>query len=297
VVGIMPDSFRLPLDYRADRPTEVWLPLLIDRANLGAWGDRSYFGVARLKAGMTPATASSELAVITERWRSAGTQGFQGGGPIRRDAVPVRQLITGAVRTPLLVVLGAVAVVLLIACANVVNLLLARSDARRREIAIRAAIGATRRHLMGQLLTEAAVLALLGGVAGVAIAHGALHLLLLLRPANVPRVDEVALDPTVVGFSAALALLSAVFFGLAPALQFARPQLTAALNDGGRSGTGSRRRRTVRGALVVVQLAFSVILVVAAGLLVRSLVELYRIDLGFDPRNVLTLQLQLPQTD
>jgi putative ABC transport system permease protein len=297
VVGIMPDSFRLPLDYRADRPTEVWLPLLIDRANLGAWGDRSYFGVARLKAGMTLETASSELAVITERWRSAGTQGFQGGGPIRRDAVPVRQLITGAVRTPLLVVLGAVAVVLLIACANVVNLLLARSDARRREIAIRAAIGATRRHLVGQLLTEAAVLALLGGVAGVAIAHGALRLLLLLRPANVPRVDEVALEPTVLGFSAALALLSGVFFGLAPALQFARPQLTAALNDGGRSGTGSRRRRTVRGALVVVQLAFSVILVVAASLLVRSLVELYRIDLGFDPRNVLTLQLQLPQTD
>ena len=209
----------------------------------------------------------------------------------------MRQLITGAVRTPLLVVLGAVAVVLLIACANVVNLLLARSDGRRREIAIRAAIGAARRHLVGQLLTEAAVLALLGGIAGVAIAHGALRLLLILRPANVPRVDEVALDPTVLAFSAALALLSGVLFGLAPALQFAQPELTAALNEGGRSGTGGRRRRVVRGALVVVQLAFSVVLVVAASLLVRSLVELHRIDLGFDPHNVLTLQLQLPQTD
>ncbi len=297
VVGIMPDLFRLPLDYRADRPTEVWLPLVVDRANLGAWGDRSYFGVGRLKPGVKAEAASSELGVVTERWRQAGFQGFQGGGPIRRDAIPVQQLITGAVRTPLLVVLGAVAVVLLIACANVVNLLLARSEGRRREVAIRAAIGAARRHLVAQLLTEAAVLALLGGIAGLAIAHAALRLLLLLRPANVPRVDEVALDPTVLVFSAALALVSGVLFGLAPALQLARPHLTAVLNDGGRSGTGGRRRRAVRGALVVVQLAFSVVLVVAAGLLVRSLVELYRIDLGFDPRNVLTLQLQLPQAD
>jgi putative ABC transport system permease protein len=296
VVGIMPDEFRLPLDYRAEGPSEAWLPLVIDRANLGAWGNRSYFGIGRLKPGVSPANATSELTVITQRWVQQGFEGF-GGGPSRRDALPVQQLITGAVRTPLLILLGAVAVVLLIACANVVNLLLARADVRRREIAIRAAIGATRGRLVGQVLVEAVVLAFLGGLCGLAAAFASLRLLVFLRPANVPRVDEVALDPSVLLATAGLSLVAAVLFGVVPALQLARPHLAGVLNDGGRSGTAGRRRRRLRGALVVMQLAFSVVLVVGASLLVRTLVELYRIDLGFDPRNVLTAQLQLPQGD
>jgi putative ABC transport system permease protein len=296
VVGIMPESFRLPLDYRADRPTEIWLPLVIDRASLGAWGDRSYFGVGRLKAGVAPANASSELAVITGRWVQAGFDGFR-GGVSRRDALPVQQLITGGVRTSLLILLGAVATVLLIACANVVNLLLARADVRRHEIAIRAAIGATRRQLVGQLFTEAAILSLLGGACGLAIAGAALRLLVLLRPANVPRVDEVALDPGVLAFTAAISMAAAVVSGTAPALQLARPHLSGVLSDGGRTGSQGRGRRKARRALVIVQIAFSVVLVIGAGLLVRSLIELYRVNLGFDPRNVLTAQLQLSQTD
>jgi putative ABC transport system permease protein len=296
VVGIMPESFRLPLDYRADRPTEVWLPLVIDRANLGAWGSRSYFGVGRLKSGLVPAHASSELAVITGRWVQAGFDGFR-GGVLRRDALPVQQLITGGVRTSLLILVGAVAAVLLIACANVVNLLLARADVRRHEIAIRAAIGATRRQLVGQLFTEAALLSLLGGACGLAIAHAALRLLVLLRPANVPRVDEVALDPAVLAFTAAISMASAVVSGTAPALQLARPHLSGVLGEGGRTGSPGRGRRKARRVLVIVQIAFSVVLVIGAGLLVRTLIELYRVDLGFDPRNVLTAQLQLSQTD
>jgi putative ABC transport system permease protein len=296
VVGIMPDSFRLPLDYRADRPTDVWLPLIIDRANLGAWGSRSFFGIGRLRPNVSPTSATSELTVITDRWVQQGFDGF-GGGAGRRDALPVQRLITGAVRTPLLILLGPVAVVLLIACANVVNLLLARADVRRREVAIRAAIGAARRHLVGQLLVEAAVLSFLGAMCGLALAFASLRLLVFLRPANVPRVDEVALDPSVLVVTVGLSVLAAVLFGVVPALQLARPHLTSVLNDGGRSETAGRGRRKMRGALVVVQLAFSVVLVVGAGLLVRTLVELNRIDLGFDPRSVLTAQLQLSQTD
>ena len=296
VVGIMPESFRLPLDYRADRPTEAWLPLLIDRANLGAWGNRSYFGIARLKRGIAPASASNELALITDRWVQAGFDGFR-GGVNRRDALPMQELITGAVRTPLFLLAGAVVAVLLIACVNVVNLLLARADVRRREVAIRTALGVGRRRLVGQLFTEAAVLSLLGGVCGLVIARAALRVLVFLGPANLPRVGAVTLDPAVLAFTGILSVAAAVLFGLAPALQLLRPNVTAILNDGGRGGTTGRSRRSVRGALVVVQLALSVLLVVGAGLLGRSLVELYRVDLGFDPQNVLTLQLQLPRTD
>ena len=193
--------------------------------------------------------------MITGRWVQAGFDGFK-GGVSRRDALPVQQLITGGVRTSLLILVGAVATVRLIACANVVNLLLARADVRRHEIAIRAAIGATRRQLVGQLFTEAAILSLLGGACGLAIAGAALRLLVLLRPANVPRVDEVALDPGVLAFTAAISMASAVVSGTAPALQLARPHLSGVLNDGGRTGDPGRGRRKARRALVIVQIAF-----------------------------------------
>jgi putative ABC transport system permease protein len=296
VVGIMPASFKLPLDYRADRPTEVWLPLAIDRARPGEWGDRSYIAIGRLKAGIDRVAATRELTAMTNRWIEAAFPGFR-GSIAARGALPLEQLITGSVRTPLVMLVWAVAGVLLIACANVVNLLLARADARRREIAIRAAVGASGGRLVGQLLTEAAVLSALGGVFGVAIAHGAMRLLVTLKPANLPRLDEVTLDLGVLAFTAVLSLASAVVFGLAPALQLTRPRLASILNDGGRSGTTGRSRRTVRRTLVVVQLAFSTVLVVAAALLARTLVELHRVDLGFDTGHILTFQLQLPPTD
>jgi putative ABC transport system permease protein len=297
VIGIMPASFKLPLDYRATRPTELWFPLVLDRANLGQWGDRSYFGVARLRSGIASSAASSEFKLISDRWIAAGFVIDHGDRGLVRAAVPMQEFITGAVRRPLLILLGAVAVVLLIACANVVNLLLARADARRREIAMRAAIGARRGDIIRQLLTESVVLSALGGLGGIVVAAGAMQVLTTLRPAGLPRVEEAALDPWTLVFTAGLSILTGVIFGLAPAIQLARQQFTRALNEGGRGGAAGKVRLAVRRGLVVVQLACSVVLVIGAGLLLRSLAELNRIDLGFQTERVLTAQLQLPASD
>src|SRR5688500_12036415 len=200
-------------------------------------------------------------------------------------------------RSALLILLGSVGFVLLIACANVANLQLARADVRRREVAVRAALGAARGHIVRQLLTESVMLAAAGAAAGLAVAWAGLQIVITLRPANLPRVDETSLDGAVLGFTAVLAIVTGILFGLLPALQLSRPDVTGILKDGGRSGTAGKSRQLARHALVVLQLASSVVLALAAGLLIRSLIELNRIDLGFDPGNVLTAQLQVPATD
>ena len=297
IVGVMPASFRLPLDYRAQRDTELMVPLVIDRANLGQWGDRSYFGVGRLKPQVDPQAATSEFTVISARWVQAGFVRDNGDGGLERSAIPLQEFITGSVRQPLLILFGAAGVVLLIACANVVNLLLARADVRRKEVAIRAALGAGRGRIARQLFTESLVLSAVSGVVALGIAEAAIRALVVLQPANLPRIGEAGIDATVIGFTAGLALIAGVVFGLAPAWQLSRPNVSAVLHETGRGGTAGRARLALRHGLVVVQLACSVILVVAAGLLVRSLVELNRIDLGFNPRNVLTAQIQLPLAD
>jgi putative ABC transport system permease protein len=197
----------------------------------------------------------------------------------------------------LLILFGAVGVVLLIACANVINLLLARAETRRREVAVRAALGASRRDIVRQLLSESVLLSALGGLAGLALARAAIQVLITLRPAGLPRVEEAGLDAAALAFTGGLAIMTGLLFGLAPALQLTRQGISANLNDGGRGGPPGQVRLTVRRSLVILQLAFSVVLVVGAGLLVRSLVELNRIDLGFEPRGVLTAQLQLPTAD
>jgi predicted permease len=294
VVGVMPAGFRLPLDYRGSRPTELWTAATIDRANLGQWGNRSFLAIARLRPGVSPQAASSELAVIGEDWVQAGY--VQRQDRLNRSAVPLQDFITGHVQPALFVLMGAVGFVLLIACANVVNLLLARADARRREIAVRGALGADRRDIARQLLTESLILSALGGAGGVLLAAAALQTLKTLRPRGLPRVEEVAIDPSALLFTALVAIGCGVIFGLLPALQITRQDLARVLNESGRSASPGRARHNVRRALVVVQLAFSVVLVVAAGLLLRSLVQLQQIDVGFDDRNVLTGQVQLPAT-
>ena len=297
IVGVMPPAVRLPVDYRVDRPSELWIPLTIDKANLGQWGSRSYFGVARLSDGVHPSAATSELAVISDRWIQAGFVKDSGDGGLARTAIPVQEFVVGDLRRPLLILLGAVGVVLLVACANVVNLLLARADTRRREVAVRAALGASRRDLMRQLLSESAILAGLGGVAGLALASGGLQTLVALRPAGLSRVEEAGLDPGVLMFTAGLSTITAILFGLVPALQLSRLGVASVLNESGRGEARGRARLAVRRGLVIVQLAFSVVLVVGAALLLRSLIALNRTDLGFNPDRVLTGQLQLPQSD
>ncbi|HEX7280777.1 MAG TPA: ABC transporter permease [Vicinamibacterales bacterium] len=300
VIGVMPPSFKLPNDFSSLRPTEAWVPEVVNLTNLGAWGNRSYSGLARLKDGVIERIASSELPVIAERWVAAGyvrraADGTLGG--LARRVIPAQEFVSGGMRTTLLILFGSVGFVLLIACANVANLQLARADVRRREVAVRAALGADRGHIIRQLLTESVMLAIAGAAAGLAVAWAGLQIVITLRPANLPRIDETSLDFTVLGFTALLAIVTGVLFGLLPALQLSRPDVTAILKDGGRSGTAGRSRQLARHALVVLQLASSVVLALAAGLLIRSLVELNRIDLGFNPADVLTAQVQVPATD
>jgi putative ABC transport system permease protein len=299
IIGVMPASFRLPNDYASTRPTEAWVPEVVDPANLGPWGSRSYFGLARLKDGVTPESATTELSVVASRWVQAGyvrarPDGSLGG--LARRVIPAQEFISGQVRGSILILFGSVAFVLLIACANVANLQLARADVRRREVAVRTALGAGRGQIISQLLTESVLLSVAGAGAGLAVAWAGLQIVITLRPANLPRLDETTLDGSVLLYTAVLAVVTGILFGLLPALQLSRPDVTEALKDGGRTGTAGRSRQFARRALVVLQLASSVVLALAAGLLIRSLVELNRIDLGFNPSNVLTAQLQVPAT-
>jgi putative ABC transport system permease protein len=300
VIGVMPASFRLPNDYASLRPTEAWVPEVVNPASLGAWGNRSYSGLARLKDGVSVTAASSELPVVAAQWIKAGhvrsaPDGSLGG--LARRVIPAQEFVTGQIRESLLILFGSVAFVLLIACANVANLQLARADVRRREVAVRAALGAGRGHIVSQLLTESVLLSIAGAAAGLAVAWAGLQIVITLRPANLPRLEDTSLDGTVLLFTAVLAVVTGVLFGLLPALQLSRPDVTSVLKDGGRSGTAGRSRQLARRGLVVLQLASSVVLALAAGLLIRSLIELNRIDLGFNPANVLTAQLQVPATD
>ena len=300
VIGVMPASFKLPVDFSSLRPTEAWVPEVVNPTSLGAWGNRSYSGLARLKDDISATTASNELLIVAERWIAAGyvrrsADGTLGG--LARRVIPAQEFISGGIRPTLLILFGAVGFVLVIACANVANLQLARADVRRREVAVRAALGADRGHIIRQLLTESVILAGAGAAAGLAVAWAGLQIVITLRPANLPRIDETSLDGGVLAFTALLAVVTGVLFGLLPALQLSRPDVTGILKDGGRSGTAGRARQFARQALVVLQLASSVVLALAAGLLIRSLIELNRIDLGFNPANVLTAQLQVPSTD
>jgi putative ABC transport system permease protein len=297
VVGIMPREFRLPLDYRVGRPTEIWIPQIVDPARLGAWGSRNFFAVGRLADDVAPATATSELAAIAKGWIRAGFVPDQGDNQLFRSAVPVQKFVSGAVQRPLLILFGAVGVLLLIACANLINLLLARMVSRRREMAIRAALGAGRGPLVRQLLVESLLLSVGGGGAGLGLAWIGLRGLAASRPPGIPRIEQASLDVGVLLFAAGVAVLTGVAVGLAPAFRLSRPDLSGFLQGGGRTQTPGRGIQTARRGLVIAQLASSVVLVIAAGLLVRSLVSLQRIDLGFDPRGLLTAHLQLPTAD
>ncbi|HUQ89968.1 MAG TPA: ABC transporter permease [Vicinamibacterales bacterium] len=299
IIGVMPASFRLPNDYASLRPTEAWVPEIVNAGNLGAWGNRSYSGFARLKDHVSPASATTELSVIASQWVKAGyvrarPDGSLGG--LARRVIPAQEFITGQVRGSLLILFGSVAFVLLIACANVANLQLARADVRLREVAVRTALGAGRGHIVWQLLTESVLLSIGGAIAGLAVAWAGLQIVVTLRPADLPRLDETTLDGPVLLFTAGLAIFTGIVFGILPALQLSRPDVTGVLKDGGRTGTAGRSRHLARRALVVLQLASSVVLALAAGLLIRSLIELNHIDLGFNPANVLTAQLQVAAT-
>jgi putative ABC transport system permease protein len=293
LIGVLPPSFRVPLDFAKERPIELWLPTTLDAPSYAGFGNRSFIGVGRLRRGVDVREATARMRTLEESWFRDGLVNERVD---RRIAVPAREDVLGDVRYVLFVLLGAVGVILLIACANVANLTLARSDARQREIAIRTALGASRGRLVRQLLTESVLLALIGGLLGAALAFTATEILVALDPPGVPRVSEIGLDLGVLAFTFVLAVGTGVLFGLAPAFELSRPQLSRALKEGGRTGTVGRSQQRFRDALVIAQVALSVTLLVGALLLVRSFAQLQRVNLGFDRRDALTFRVAVPQS-
>jgi putative ABC transport system permease protein len=293
IVGIMPARFQLPTDFGEDaaEPSQLWVPLFIDPSSTDR-GSHGYYGAAVLAPGATAGQASAELRAIAARWTSEGL--YPESDDFHTYAVPLEEDVRGAIRPILLLLSAAVAFLLLIACTNVANLLLVRAEGRQRELAVRMAIGAGPWRITRQLLTESLVLAVLGTGAGVAIAFAAARAIQAIDPTSLPRLGAFAVDMRVLAFTALVGTATTVVFGMAPVLRTWRLQLTDALRDGGISSTSGVHRQRMRGALVVAETALAVVLVTGAGLMIRSVSALQRIELGFDPRNVLTMRVALP---
>jgi putative ABC transport system permease protein len=286
VVGIAPESARLPA--RA----QLWSPFAVDPSSPppGRRGDFLSV-VARLKPGVSQARAQADMDGIARRLAAAYPATNARIGIL---VISLHDQLVGQIRPALLVFSGAVALVLLIACANVANLLLARATAREREMAVRAALGAGRRRLVRQMLTESLLLAVAGGVLGLLLAWWGVRGLKAAAPPTLPRLDEIGLDPVALGFTAVAVIVTGFLFGIAPALRGSAFALHATLSAGGRAAIGGGRGERVRAALVVAQVALALVLLVGSGLLVSTFARLQRVDLGFDPTNVLTAQVVLP---
>jgi putative ABC transport system permease protein len=294
VVGVMPRGFQLPTDFGEDaaEPTEVWVPLLLN-TETPVRGNHGLYAAAELAPGVTPARANAELRILAANLTREGL--YSEAMRFVPFAVPLPEEITGAVRPALLMLFGAVGFLLLIACANVANLLLARAEARQREIAVRSALGAGQGRLLAQLFAESLVLALPSAALGLLVAGAGLRLLFASGATLLPRVAEAAIDGRVLAFTAAVGLGTTFLFSLAPALRALRLNLTESLRDGGPNASGGGRRQRLRALLVVAEMALSVVLLLGAGLMLRSLWALQQVDLGFAPEGVLTARLSLPE--
>lgn len=281
IIGIMPRDFQaIPL-------VDLWTPLNADQLKTTR-GSHSWQVVARLKPGVTVGQGEAELKTIAKNLEK------QYPGPnsdIGARAIPMLEQRVGNIRPVLLAMLGAVGFVLLIACANVANLLLARASVRQREMAVRSALGATRWRIVRQLLTESVLLSTTGGLAGLALAFWGVSILRTAAGANLPRARELTLDGTVLGFTLIVSVVTGILFGLAPALQ--RAELNDALKEGSRGST-SMAGKTLRNSLVVAEVALSLVLLIGSGLMVKSFMRLFTVELGFDTSRVLTMNISLP---
>jgi putative ABC transport system permease protein len=290
IIGVIPASFHFALGNFATQrevyvPVGQWKNNLLNTRSAGL----GFHGIGRLKPGVTIEQAAADMNAVTNNLAAAFPDANKG---ISAKLIPLKQWIVGGLRPILLVLLGSVGFVLLIACVNVANLLLARSTGRTREFAIRAALGASQRRVLRQLLAESVVLALTGGALGLLLASWGTRAALSVLPTALPRAEEIGLDACVLLFTLAISLLAGVLFGLAPALKMSPVNLQGTLNESGRGMSGTRHR--VQGVFIVAEMAMALVLLCGAGLMSRSLTRLWNVDPGFNPRNVLTVGLSLP---
>ncbi len=292
VIGVLPPDFKWHIQGNSitSQAAELWTPWAIPDSFKQRRG-RFASSVARLKPRVSLAQARTEMETIAGRLREQYKE-FNTGWGI--TVVPLREQFAGELRPALRVLMGAVGFVLLIACANVANLLLARVGSRQREIAVRTALGAGRIRIVRQLLTESILLSVLGGAAGLLLAWWGMSLLVRLSPPELGSLRDIELNATVLGFTFAVSLLTGVLFGLVPALESANLKLSETLKEAGRSLAGGLRSHRLRGALVVAEVALALVLLVGAGLLIRSFQRLQSVDTGFNSQNVMTMRVALP---
>jgi predicted permease len=295
IVGVMPPGFRF-LNADAD----LILPVRFDRSKLILAGF-GYQGIARLKPGVTIKQASADVARLVPIWMNSWSNG-PGTNPLFYETWritpalrPLKQEVVGNIGNVLWVVMGTIGVVMLIACANVANLLLVRAEARQQELAIRAALGAGWGRIVRELLLESVLLGLMGGALGIGLAYEGLTFLVALGPANLPRLNEIALDARALVFTVAISLLSGLFFGLIPALRYAGPRISVALRSSGRTGSVSRERHRARNILVVAQVAMALVLLISAGLMIRTFQALRTVEPGFThAEHLQTMRISIP---
>ena len=286
VIGVMPPEFQFPR-----REVEMWVPIAFTSQEAANRNNHYLQVVARTKPGITIEQARAEMDTIAARLQQ---QYPDSNTNLGTAVVPLHEHVAGDIKPALLILLGAVGFVLLIACANVANLLLARAAVRQKEIAIRIALGARRLRLIRQLLTESILLAALGGAVGLSLSLLGINLLRAFIPENIAQARTLTIDARVLGFTLLVSLLTGLIFGLVPALQASSFNLNETLKEGGRDSSAGNRGARIRGLLVIAEVAVSLILLIGAGLLINSFVRLRNVDPGFSAENLLTMQIVLP---